>query len=195
MSHWPETWTCDQVREHLEAFLEGDLAAHEATSIGTHLEDCADCAAQVQLAREIQQELRSLPEFDTPAPVLHSSLDQTVRQETRRSGLARLWHRWPQPVWAGLAAAVLALVLGLGVVWQGGDGNEQPDAAALAQATAEARYALAKAGLLTRKAGQTIRDDALRDQIVVPTTDGLSQALGTTDDTPSGVSTKGVSDA
>lgn len=196
MSQSPETWTCDQVREHLEALLEDELASHDARDIGVHLESCPECATQVRLAREIQHELRSLPELDAPAPLLYSIFDQTVRKEARRSSPVRTWGRWPQPVWAGLAAAAFALAVGLGAFWQGNTEEERPDAAAVAQATAEARYALAKTGLLTRKAGQVIRDEALRDQIVVPTTDGISQVLGTTEDRlSSGVSTKGVSDA
>ena len=87
---------------------------------------------------------------------------------------------WPRPVWGALAAAGLALVLGLAVFSQRASTPEPAldDPATLARATAEARYALAKTGLLTARAGTALRDKALRDRVVTPTRQGLNQVLG-----------------
>lgn len=187
MSRWPETWTCKRIREHIETFLDEQLPEASLRAIGSHLDDCGECAAHAQLAREIRTELQALPEIDAPAPVLQKILDQTVRAQSARPFWSRLEALWPQPAWGALAAVALALALGLGVLTQPSSDPAQPDPESIAQATAEARYALAKAGLFTRKAGRVIRDQTLRDQIVAPTTRGFSQALG-------GGTTKGVDD-
>ena len=196
MSRWPETWSCEEIRLHVEPYLDGELPAATMTRMRSHLGGCPECAAQVHLANEIQNELHALPEFDIPAPVLQRILDQTIRAKEPLPTRVGIWDRWPRPTWAALAAAALALALGLGVINQPtpSSGPEPPDSAALAQATAEARYALAKTGLLTRKAGRVLHDKTLRDQIVMPTSRGLSQALGSTAAQESGVSSEGVDD-
>lgn len=196
MSRWPETWNCDEITQHLELFLDGELPAGATTRFRSHLDRCRECAARVHLANEIQNELHALPELDTPAPVLQQILDQTVRTRESRPSLATLWGRWPRPAWAALAAAALALAFGLGVFNQRFTSSEPapPDTAALAQATAEARYALAKTGLLTRRAGRALRDKTLRDQIVAPTSRGLARAFGGDAAGQTEVSSEGVSD-
>lgn len=196
MSRWPDTWNCEEIRQHVEPFLDGELPPDAASRIRSHLDTCPSCAARVHLANEIQNELRGLPELDTPAPVLQRILDQTVRSEKPRPSLASLWGRWPRPVWAAVAATALALALGLGVLDQRTAAPEpnRPDPVALAQATAEARYALTRTGLLTRKAGLALRDKALRDQIATPTKRGLAQALGRAEGERVGISSEGVND-
>ena len=156
---------------------------------------CPECAAHLHLAKEIQNELQALPEIDAPAPILEQILDQTVRAREQRYTLTNLWGRWPRPAWAALAVAALVLALGLGVLARrSAEPPVPPDTATLALATAQARYALAKTGLLTRKAGVAIRDKTLRDRIVVPASRGLSQALGSPASGDAGVSSEGVND-
>ena len=194
MSQLPENWNCEEIRQHLEIFLDGKLPETAAIQIQSHLEDCPGCAAQTRLARDIHNELRVLPEFDTPAPVLQQILDQTVRTESPPNASVSFWGRWPGPVWAALAATGLALLLGVGVLNQQSTDPVEPDAAAIAQATAEARYALARTGLLTRKAGLVIRDKTLRDRIAAPTSRGLSRALHNPVEEKGGASLEGVND-
>lgn len=194
MSQWPENWSCEEVWEHLEELLEGELPETQATQIRSHLDQCAACEAQTRLAMEIRGELRALPELDAPAPLLQAVLDQTVKAQEPRLSLGELLGSWPRPIWAALAAASLILVLGLTVLSQRPTAPEQPDAAAIAQATAEARFALARVGVLTREAGLTIRDKALRDQVAVPTQKGLSQFLGQVSDAESRIPHEGVKD-
>src|SRR4030095_5011266 len=52
---------CDEALEILEAYLDGDLPAAEASRVREHLERCPACAAELELAGRIQRELRSLP--------------------------------------------------------------------------------------------------------------------------------------
>jgi len=178
----------------VEVFLDGELPPAAATQIRLHLDGCPECAAQVHLANEIQNELHALPELDAPAPVLQQILNQTVRTQSRGRSRASVLNLWPRPAWAALAAAGLALALGLGILGQRSPDPAQPDPASIAQATAEARYALARTGFLTRQAGLVIRDKALRDQVVAPTRRGLSQVLGNPAPESSGTSPEGVND-
>lgn len=196
MSRWPEIWSCEEITQHVEPFLDGELSAGATTQIRLHLDGCPECEARVHLANAIQNELHALPELDTPAPVLQQILDKTVRHPRSRRSPVSFWGRWPRPAWVALAAAALALGLGLGVLNQRSPSPEPPppDTAALTRATTEARYALTKTGLLTRKAGSLLRDKTLRAQIVAPTSRGLSRALGSTAAGQIEVSSEGAND-
>jgi anti-sigma factor RsiW len=173
-----DSQTCQGVQHDLEAYLDGSVSTLRVQQIEGHLDGCTECLAQLHLAKEIQNELRALPEFDAPAPVIHSIYDQTVRSGRSAASLGRFAERWLRPAWATLALAGLALVLALTLMHRAPVAPDQPDEAAIAQATAEARFALSRVGLATRKVGTTVRDRAWRDGIVVPTRESLSGALG-----------------
>ncbi len=194
MSRWPEVWSCEEIRREAEAYLDGALPEIALTGIRSHLDGCPDCAAQVQLAAEIQAELQALPEFDAPEATRRLILDQASRSTDPRRLRLPLLDLWPRAAWPALAAAALAMALGLGVLHQRSLEAPTPDPMVLAQATDEARYALVRAGLLTRKAGITIRDKTLRDQVVAPASRGLSHALDKTPLQLSGPRPEGVDD-
>lgn len=194
MSRLRDSHDCIQVQQDLEAYLDGDLSTVRVHQVEAHLSDCHACLAQVHLAKEIQNELRAWPEMDAPAPVIQSIYDKTVRSQKPTRSLSDLFDLWPRPVWAALAAASLVLVFALAVMIQSTTTLDQPDEAAIAQATAEARFALAQVGLATRKAGETVRDKALRDQIVEPAQRGLSEALRRNPEGESGTLYEGVND-
>ncbi len=100
-----ETDRCAAIQQDLEAYLDGGLSTIRVHEIEGHLSDCQACLTQMHLAKEIQNELRALPELDAPAPVIQSIYDQTVRAEEPGRSLAGWLGRWSQPVWATLAAA------------------------------------------------------------------------------------------
>lgn len=194
MSRSPDSPTCDSIQNDLEAYLDGGVPTERVQQIEAHLRDCPHCMAQIHLANEIRNELRALPELDVPAPVIQSIYDQTVRSARPRFSLAALLGRWPRPVWATLAVACLALVVGLAVLNRSPTVPEQPDEVAIAQATAEARYALAQIGFATRKAGVAVRDRALRDHLINPTQESISHALRRDGRPGSGTLPQGVDD-
>lgn len=189
-----ETQRCADVQHDLEAYLDGELSTRRVHQVEAHLSDCQACLAQVHLAKEIHNTLRALPEFDAPAPVIQSIYDQTVRASESKASVSGLLGRWSRPVWATLAAASLALVLGLALLSPRTMVPDQPDAVAIAQAAAEARFALAQVGLATRKAGVAVQHKALRDQIVAPTQRSLAEALGRHPEHASGSLQEGVDD-
>lgn len=194
MSRSPDSQICTDIQHDLEAYLDGGLSTVRVHQVEAHLSSCPSCLAQVHLAKEIQNELRALPETDAPAPVIQAILDQTVRAEKPKRSLGAVLDLWPRPVWAALAAASLVLVLALAVKNQSTTAPDQPDEVAIAQATAEARFALAQVGLATRKAGVAVREKALLEPIIIPTQRGLSQALGRNQEADTGALYEGVND-
>lgn len=194
MSRLPDSPICTDIQHDLEAYLEGGLSTVRVHQVEAHLSDCPSCQAQVHLAQEIQNELRALPELDAPAAVIQTIYDQTVRAEKPKRSLSAVLDLWPRPVWAALAAASLVLVFAMAVLTQNTTTPDQPDEVAIAQATAEARFALARVGLATRKAGETVREKALLEPIVAPTQRGLSQALRRNQDADTGALYEGVND-
>lgn len=169
-----ETMSCDEARELLEPWLDGDLPARQAALVRAHVDRCAGCAAELDLATLIQRELRSLPQHDCPPEVLQRVLDtgregrgQVVPFESRR----RIRTGAAQGFRIAVAAALLAAIVG-GVSFLIPDRSpvSQPSPDEVAQATRDARLALAYVGQVTRRAGLDLRDDVLRERLIDPTT-------------------------
>ena len=170
-----ESTDCETVLESFEAYLDGDLAAADAAAVEAHLASCESCAAEHRLATAVHRELRALPQLDAPSAVLRTVLREMAGSRFRRVGSSA-----GRPAGEALAAAVLAVVIGAGL-WQGWlrDAVETPatDPVVVAQATEEARYALAYLQRVSRRAGLMLRDDLLIERVVRPTARSLSRSL------------------
>src|SRR5436309_2048887 len=169
--------SCAEALDLLEPYLDGDLPPGEADRVRRHLEACPACAAERALAARIQSELRALPQPDCPPEVI---------ERVRRAGRGEVVpfpSRERAPRWriAAAAAAVIALAVGggaLGVHLQ----HVQQQQEQVAEATREARLALAYFGKVTRRAGLDVRDEVLEKRLVVPVARSVSRSLGTADD-------------
>ncbi|MCX5653560.1 MAG: zf-HC2 domain-containing protein, partial [Planctomycetota bacterium] len=115
---------CDQVREHLSAYLDRELTADLSAAVRAHLDACAECRALADDLRATVDLLGRLPA--RPAP---GHLTDDVMREIERRGIlavgaaiepppqertlpmrrARLWPR------ALAVAATLALAIGIGI--------------------------------------------------------------------------------
>lgn len=154
---------CDEALEFLEPFLDGDLSPGEEERLRAHLEGCASCAAELDLARAVQRELRSLPLHDCPPEVL---------EKVRSAGgqvVAFPPGRWlsPERLRIAAAAALLAVAIGAGAFFAR-PVDPGPDPEEVAQATAEARYALAYISKVSRRTGLELRDEVLRRHLGEP---------------------------
>jgi hypothetical protein len=132
---------------------------------------CPSCAAELELAAKIQRELRRLPLLDCPPEVVERARDSSggavVPFRPRQRALAlRL------AVAAALLLAVGGAVLFLRVQ------RPQPSRREIAQATAEARIALAYLGKVTRRTSLNLRDDVLQKRLVEPAGRSVSRSLG-----------------
>lgn len=95
----------DRSVEQLPEYVHGLLDPEEMKRIADHLASCMECASEVQVLRQLEDEV--LPE---PPPWFWSSLPGkvTAQVETRRRGKTRILI----PVWAGgLAVAAIALLM------------------------------------------------------------------------------------
>lgn len=148
---------CEEALDLLEPFLDGGLSPEEEERLQAHLEGCASCAAELELAGAIQRELRSLPLHDCPPEIL----------EKVRSAGGQVAAFPPRKIFSPerlrIAAAVALLAVGIGAgAFFARPADPVPDPEEVAQATAEARYALAYIGKVSRQTGLELRDEVLR---------------------------------
>jgi len=139
---------CDETPGLIELSLDGELTVDEEARLQAHLAACRSCGREMALALRIRRELRALQ------PVAAQVIP--FPQSSARRGSVRLL----------LAAAMLALAVG------GTIALEQirirpatPASPNVAQATAEARYALAYVGKVGCRAGLDLRDGLLRRRL------------------------------
>lgn len=174
----PHDLPCEEALDLLEPYMDGDLPPGEMDRVRRHLDGCPTCAAELALAARIQRELRALPQPDCPPEVI---------ERVRRAGRGEVVpfpSRERAPRWRiAAAAALLALGVGGGALFvhvQHVREQEQQQEQ-VAQATREARLALAYFGKVTRKAGLDVRDEVLEKRLVVPVARSVSRSLGNID--------------
>lgn len=173
---------CEEALDWIEPYLDGDLPEDEAGRLRGHLDRCPACAAELELATRIQSELRALPQLDCPPEVL-----ERVRREGRGVVVPFGPRRMVRTLGPRLAAAaaVLALAVGGGALFfQVQRPADQPSPEQIAQATAEAKLALAYLGKATRRASVDLREEVLAKRLVAPATRGVSRSLGEIPDLP-----------
>jgi len=71
----PAELQCTSVRDRIDPWLDGDLGAREEAAVRLHLDGCAACREELQLARKLRQALRSgLPTLTCPPRVTEEVL-------------------------------------------------------------------------------------------------------------------------
>ena len=101
---------CDEIRERLDAYVEGVLPEEQRTAVVAHLEGCAACRADIDRWRELFERAAALPRAIEPSRDLWPSIDAVLDEPHGTTGTrvfpltARL-----RPLW--LVAAALALVV------------------------------------------------------------------------------------
>lgn len=122
----------------------------------------------------MQLELRALPQPDVPpelmARVLQAGRGEVVPFRPRLPRTSRLR--------IAAAAAVAILAVGGGSLFVHLQApRDRPSPEQVAEATREARFALAVIGRASRKAGLDVRDEVLEKRLVMPATRDVSQSL------------------
>ncbi len=176
---------CEAALEILEPYLDGELSETEALRLRAHLERCPACAAELELAARIQRELRSLPQRGggevVPFPPQYRQYRQYRQHRQHRQYRQYRQHRRHRGTGLRVAAvaALLALAVGGGALFlRLQQQRGQTSQAEIARATAEARFALAYVGKMTRSAGLDLRDEVLEKRLIVPATRSVSRSLG-----------------
>lgn len=99
---------CRKIREGLSAYLEGDLDPAETSASRAHLEQCADCRAELELQRLTIGALRCLPDLPPPAGIL-AGVRARLEPEPWHRRLAG-GRRWLLGVPVGAVATVLVVI-------------------------------------------------------------------------------------
>lgn len=116
--------TCDQAREQLTAYLDGELEGDRGTAVRGHLRTCDACRAMSSDEATLRDGLRALPPLDPP-PTLWANVQARLAQEevaeserpAWRRTLTRWMHSATLPRFAfGMTAVAAAAVLLL--VWR-----------------------------------------------------------------------------
>lgn len=102
---------CSEVREYLFAFLDNELGAPLSMDIQLHIEQCPDCAREVEIERAIGERLaRASKAGDSGMPLRMHTLRRTIEQAEASRVLRHLSSR------NVLLAACAAIVFGAAIV-------------------------------------------------------------------------------
>lgn len=88
---------CETVRDLIDSYVAGTLAAREALALEEHVASCADCAEDLAAARALRDPVRALPrQLQPPSDLWPAVRQRVVRRRT--------------PGWGALAAAAVLLI-------------------------------------------------------------------------------------
>jgi anti-sigma factor RsiW len=99
--------TCDEIRNLLSPFADGELDLVRSVAIEEHLNDCADCATALERMHNLSAALHDPALYFQP-PV---NLSDRIHADLRRAEEPRRRRLWRSPL-AATAAAILLFVAG-----------------------------------------------------------------------------------
>ena len=112
--------TCELMRERISDRLAGQLDAAARAELDDHLEQCAACSEH---AVELERLWSALSDEPVPTERMRARLDRLIARESATP--SRSTQRWQRIAERLLPlAATLALGVGLGYVWGGGERGE-----------------------------------------------------------------------
>lgn len=102
---------CERVREQLDSYLSGEISPPASSEVSSHLDGCADCAAELDVRRTLRESLKSAVQRSAVPPFLEARIRRTLanKQTERRS----LW------IWAPGFALAAALAVAFLTGWLG----------------------------------------------------------------------------
>lgn len=114
---------CEGVRQHLEAFHDGELPIETQVAVRAHLDDCAGCAYEADALRRLSDVLRDVPPPRASAPPDGWAANVLAQVHVERQ---LSWHTWlahvfddMHLVWPAIgatAAVVVCLLASAGVM-------------------------------------------------------------------------------
>ncbi|MFH1732635.1 MAG: zf-HC2 domain-containing protein, partial [Planctomycetota bacterium] len=107
---------CEEIKELLSEYVDGELPAADAASVGQHLAGCDACRAEFEALRQTAALVRSLPRADAPEGLTRAVTESVGKQMVGRRRAAVL--RWTGVGGWLAAAAALIIVIRL-VPWEG----------------------------------------------------------------------------
>ncbi len=97
---------CDEVRPHLDAYIDGELAEVERTLLRDHLAGCPECGPEAAALERLRNDIRlSAPIYRAP-----EALRSRIRFALRAEGAASAPAARAAPGWLAYAASILVAV-------------------------------------------------------------------------------------
>ena len=96
--------SCDQDRNRLAAYLDGEVAESEARSLQQHIRACPDCAAEIAVLVGLRRAMKPAASRFTPSTEFRRKVQGQISPRTRL-GIQWLW-----PAAAVLAVMIVVLV-------------------------------------------------------------------------------------
>ena len=117
---------CEQVRNLLDEYLDGELAAAQRASVDEHLAGCAPCRAELEILRNTATLVGSLPRVKAPKELTEDIKARLVsRPAAVRSRRRPVVLRWVGIGGWVAAAATLIVVIKL-APWEGPPAEPAP---------------------------------------------------------------------
>ena len=172
---------CAWALERIDAHLDGDLPHAEGADLEGHLQQCAACAGELELARQILGGLRALPLQRGPESVVEKVCEQArVDLGARRRQQLQDWlAAWHRPLWRPALGAMLAAVLLVIVAVERWQPEPEFSAGELALAEQQVKWTMAYLGQLGRRTGHTVRDEVFRERVVAPIQKSVNRVIET----------------
>ncbi len=109
--------TCEEFREHLSAFLDGEVAAELGHAMTAHTAECDRCRREMEwMVRSVEVVATGLPVLEPP-PRLWEAIAREIQPPPRPSFWERLFTGRRVVFAATAAAGVVLAALGTGVWW------------------------------------------------------------------------------
>jgi anti-sigma factor RsiW len=161
--------TCTELHERLDAHLDGDLPPEQSAALAGHASTCAECRAELALARRVHRELREMGSALCPEVVFEATLTRVASLERPRA---------PRPPVAGRARShwrvavggcVLLGALVLGVLrFPSAPSEPMYSHEEIAEAHRQVELAFALVGRAGLDAGLYLHDTVMGEHVVPP---------------------------
>jgi len=99
---------CDAWRDKLDAYVDGELPASDASALGKHLRECPECAAEALERVQMKRAVAMAGKRYAPSAQLREKVRQSLGKRARREGT------WVWRIVALPATLVLVLALAVG---------------------------------------------------------------------------------
>ena len=175
---------CAWFRDRVDLYIDGDLAGEELERFEAHIDGCAACRGELELARQVVDGLRSLPGLACPDSVLDEAAGRIdVKQPAAGRNRLREWLAGVRILTLRPALAAMTLVVVVAAVYMVSheglmlpddpDSTQQLTAVEMTPQEVEAArqdvaLAFAYVSKYSRKAGVIVKNDVI-DERVVPT--------------------------
>jgi anti-sigma factor RsiW len=155
---------CEQVRDHIDEYLDGSLDAGTRAGLEAHGAGCVRCARELRLAHRVHAELRALPALAAPGGVVDAAAQAAARTPRVVTSPVRATQRR----WISVVAAAFVLVAA--ATWLNIDHRRTPEpeftAAEVRRAREELALAFVYVDRYSSRAADLLRDDVLERRVV-----------------------------